>query len=234
MGPSATGTALDLLNRIRTNQVLECSGSTSAEELSGADSGGYFFRTVPPDRLQAVALARLVIASGKRRPAVVVRDDAYGEAFTRPLLEELRAGGAKPAGRVIAYDPEAEDLSDVGRTVADRKPDSVVTISLADDGARLVNALIAAGVGPNQLPVYAPDGMQNTDVRGEGQPGESGSRARHHRHRAGRGTGRARDRVHRRACAGPASRRSSPRTTTTARSSPRSPRCRRSPTTRRR
>lgn len=174
MGPTATGTALDLLNRIRLNNVLECSGSNSAEELSGADSGGYYFRTAPPDRLQAVALARLLVSGGKRRPVVVARDDAYGEAFTAPLVRELRSGDAKPAGPVITYDPDAESLSAVGRRIANRKPDSVVTISLAEDGARLVNAMIAAGVGPNQVSVYAPDGMQNTAFASKVNPASPG------------------------------------------------------------
>ena len=65
---TATGTALDLLDTIREQGVLACSGSNSAEELSTASSGGYYFRTAPPDRLQAVALARLLIAGGKRGP----------------------------------------------------------------------------------------------------------------------------------------------------------------------
>ena len=161
IGPTATGTALDLLDETRTKQVLECSGSNSAEELSVADSGGYYFRTAPPDRLQAIALARLLVAEGKRKPVIVARDDAYGEAFVAPLQRELRTAGAKPAGKVITYDPLAKNLTAVGKQVAARKPDSVVTISLVDDGAKLINALSAAGVGPNQLPVYAPDGMQN-------------------------------------------------------------------------
>ncbi len=170
MGPSASGTALDLLNRIRLNRVLECSGSNSAEELSGADSGGYYFRTAPPDRLQGVALARLLVTGGKRRPVVVARDDAYGTTFTGPLVKELRKGGASPVGGVITYNSDREDLSAVGREIARRKPDSVVTISLADDGERLTSAMIAAGVGPNQVYVYAPDGMQSTTFASKVDP----------------------------------------------------------------
>lgn len=162
IGPTATGTALDLLNAIRTKRALACSGSNSAEELSVADSGGYYFRTAPPDRLQALALARLVVAEGKRKPAIVARDDAYGEAFVAPLQRELRRAGAIPQGKVIRYDPSSKDLASISTQVASLHPDSVVTISLVDDGAPLVNALSTAGVGPGQIPVYAPDGMQST------------------------------------------------------------------------
>jgi branched-chain amino acid transport system substrate-binding protein len=162
IGPTATGTALDLFNTIRTKRALTCSGSNSAEELSVADSGGYYFRTAPPDRLQAIALARLLAAEGKRKPVIVARSDAYGDAFIVPLERELRRLGANPLGSVIRYNPAAKSVAWVGSRVASRHPDSVVTISLTDDGAAVVNALAAAGVGPNQLPVYAPDGMQST------------------------------------------------------------------------
>ncbi len=161
IGPTATGTALDLLDTIRTKGALACSGSNSAEELSTASSGGYYFRTAPPDRLQAVALARLLIAGGKRRPVIVARKDSYGAAFVAPLRQALRRGGANPVGD-FSYNPAATNLSAVGRQVARRHPDSVVTIALADDGAKIVNSLTAAGVGPGRVPLYVPDGMQST------------------------------------------------------------------------
>jgi branched-chain amino acid transport system substrate-binding protein len=161
LGPTASGTALELLNTVRDAKILQCSGSNSAPELSTADSGGYYFRTAPPDRLQAVAIARMALNEGRRKPAVVVRDDAYGTVFATGLRRELRKGGATPAGPVITYDPASEDLTAVGKRVAARAPDSVIAISLVDDGARLVNALHAAGVGPNQLPLYTGDGMQD-------------------------------------------------------------------------
>ncbi len=161
MGPTATGTALDLLSAIRTKQVLTCSGTNSAEELSVANSGGYYFRTAPPDRIQAVALARLLVAEGKKNPTIVARKDAYGQAFVDPLVRELRRSKIKPAGKVIRYNPEATNLTWIGKKVAAQHPDSVVTIALTEDGAPLIRSLTAAGVGPNQLPIYAPDGMQN-------------------------------------------------------------------------
>jgi branched-chain amino acid transport system substrate-binding protein len=162
VGPSASGTALDLLGTIRRDGVLTCSGSTSAEELSVADSGGYFFRTAPPDRLQALALARLVVAQGKHQPVIIARDDGYGDAFVAPLARELRKLDAAPVGPVIRYKPTARNLAGIGKRVASRHPDSVITISLPDDGARIVQSLIAAGVGPAQVPLYTADGMQST------------------------------------------------------------------------
>lgn len=162
MGPTAAGTALNQLETVGQKGVLECSGSTSAEELSAADSGGYFFRTAPPDRLQGIALARLLVADGKRKPVIVVRDDTYGAAFAEPVRAALQKGGANPVGDTIRYAPAQTDLSAIAKKIAARHPDSVVAISLVDDGARLMNAMTAAGIGPNQVPVYTADGMQST------------------------------------------------------------------------
>jgi branched-chain amino acid transport system substrate-binding protein len=46
--------------------------------------------------------------------------------------------------------------------VKNRNRDSVIAISLTEDGAKLVKALTAQGVGPGTLPLFAPDGMQST------------------------------------------------------------------------
>jgi branched-chain amino acid transport system substrate-binding protein len=162
VGPSASGTALDLLDDIRDAGPLMCSGSNSVPELSTADSGGFYFRTAPPDRLQAIALARLFLREGRRRPALVARNDPYGDAFVRGVVRELRRADVDLAGPVVRFDPEAEDLAPVAKTVARQRPDAVIGIALADDGARLVNALAGAGVGPAQQPFYAADGMQST------------------------------------------------------------------------
>ena len=63
------------------------------------DSGGYYFRTAPPDRLQALALGRMVLADGKRKPVLVIRNDSYGNAFATgtPAGAEERAAPRRPA-----------------------------------------------------------------------------------------------------------------------------------------
>lgn len=162
IGPTATGTALDQLETVRDAGAIECSGSNSAEELSDSSATGAYFRTAPPDRLQALALARLVGTSGRKRPVIVARNDAYGATFTNRVRRELAKQKIATAGPVITYDPGAADLTAVAEKVKARKADSVVAISLTEDGARLVKALTAQGIGPGALPLFAPDGMQST------------------------------------------------------------------------
>jgi ABC-type branched-subunit amino acid transport system substrate-binding protein len=162
IGPTATGTALDQLDRVRDAGAIECSGSNSAEELSDASATGAYFRTAPPDRLQALALARLVGSSGRKRPVIVARDDAYGSTFTNRVRRELAKQKITTAGPTISYDPDAPDLTAVAERVERRNADAVIAIALTEDGARLVKALTARGIGPGALQLFAPDGMQST------------------------------------------------------------------------
>src|SRR5260221_13692161 len=63
VGPASSTTALGIIDKIKTNGVVDCSGSTTSAALSvaGGAAGGYFFRTAPPDSLQGPALAQLVL-----------------------------------------------------------------------------------------------------------------------------------------------------------------------------
>ncbi len=114
------------------------------------------------------------MADGKRKPAIVVRNDTYGNAFVPGIRQELQRGGATAAGPVIRYDPATKDLARVAARIKARQPDSVIAIAASDDGARLLQAMVAAGVGPNQLPMYTADGMQSTSLAANVDPAAPG------------------------------------------------------------
>src|SRR4029077_15274840 len=67
VGPASSGTALGIIDKIKTNGVVTCSGSNTTAALSGAGgaAGGYFFRPAPSDNLQGPALAQLVLGDNK-------------------------------------------------------------------------------------------------------------------------------------------------------------------------
>ena len=74
--------------------------NTSDEFTCWADEGLYF-RTAPPDSLQAQALAALMAADGAQRISILARNDPYcsGLATTR----------AEPAGCRNRAEPDPED-----------------------------------------------------------------------------------------------------------------------------
>lgn len=161
IGPSSSEVAAAMMPGLPARHVVMCSGSNSAGALSEIDSGGFYFRTAPPDRLQALALARLVTGTGRRAPVVLAPNDSYGEAFVADMLPALRRAGAKPTAISVA--PDADPGTVVTRALA-RDPDSVVLVGFPDGVAPLIRALAAVGKGPSQFPTYGTDNLQDADL----------------------------------------------------------------------
>ena len=162
VGPSSSDIAAELIPPVRKAQVVICSGSNSAGALSTIDSDGYYFRTAPPDKLQADALAKLVIADGHRAPVILAVRDSYGVPFGRIVRARLRALGAS-AVRLADFTPDGDATAIVKRALRPA-PDSVVLIGFPAATAPVIRALAAAGKGPGQIPTYASDGLQAADL----------------------------------------------------------------------
>jgi len=161
VGPSSSEIAVDLVGDLAEREVVMCSGSNTAGALSTADSGGFYFRTAPPDRLQALAMAELLEADGRRDPVVVAPRDAYGQPFARQVVQALAASDID--GRIELYDADADAAAVVARAT-EPAPDAIVLIGFPDATAPIIGALAAAGHGPNQFPVYGTDGLQSADL----------------------------------------------------------------------
>jgi branched-chain amino acid transport system substrate-binding protein len=161
IGPAGSSTALGILDKVKSKGVPTCSGSTTAAALSKADSGGYFFRTAPTDDLQGPALAEVIGADGHTKVGILARNDDYGNGFAKAIEGGVKDNGGSVVANV-PYDPAGSNFDgDVGKVLA-AQPDAVVVIGYNDDGAKVVNTLIAKGAGPKQLPLYTGDGMQGS------------------------------------------------------------------------
>jgi branched-chain amino acid transport system substrate-binding protein len=161
MGPASSDTMLGIIDKVRSAGVLDCSGSTTSADLTKAKSGGYFFRTAPPDRLQGPALSELVLKDGHSKVGILVRNDSYGVGFGRALKKALTDGGAKVVADV-AYDADATNFDADVQKVANKKPDAIIVIGFNDDGAKIVTTMIGKNLGPSQIPIYTADGMQSS------------------------------------------------------------------------
>ncbi len=163
VGPASSTTALGIIDKIKTNGVLECSGSntTAALSVAGGAAGGFYFRTAPPDSLQGPALAQLVLSDNKHKIAILTRNDSYGTGFGSSLSKALTDGGADVVANV-PYDPKSSDYrADVAK-VAGKGADAIVLIGFNDDGGKVLKEMIAQNVGPKNEQVYTADGMQSS------------------------------------------------------------------------
>jgi branched-chain amino acid transport system substrate-binding protein len=163
VGPATPGAALALQERIGTRRVLTCSGSDTSSPLEPDITKGHYFRTAPPDTIQALALAELVLADGHNRPAVLFREDTYGDGIATPLVRALEAGGAKVTDE--AYDPDAATHTREIERAVTAKTDAIVLVGFADDGATIVKELAADGTGPAQVATYGVETMQSPQFR---------------------------------------------------------------------
>jgi branched-chain amino acid transport system substrate-binding protein len=159
MGPTSSGLTLNLLDEVSRRGVLMCSGSNAAADLSTADSGGYYFRTTPPDRLQGPALAKLVLRDGHKKVGILARRDTYGVGLAESVKKVLEKNKAKVVAD-ISYDPDATGFDKDVQKVVDKKPDAVIVLGFENDGSDIVRTLAAKGLSPQQFPIYAADGMR--------------------------------------------------------------------------
>lgn len=161
IGPAPSSVAAVLAENFGTDKVPACSGSTTAANLTDAGDG-FFFRTAPGDNLQGPALAELIASDNHTSVAIVARNDDYGSGFADSLGSALEESGVTVTETVL-YNPDSGTGydADVQRAV-DSSPEAVVVLGFNDDGAQIINAMIGAGAGPADIPIYTADGMQGS------------------------------------------------------------------------
>jgi ABC-type branched-subunit amino acid transport system substrate-binding protein len=109
---------------------------------------GTIFRTVPPDSLQARALAAAVEdklggASGKLL-SIAYRNEPYGEGLSKDLSAAWQAKGGKIQGPVV-FDPTQATFDSEAQQIVDNNPDAYVVIDYPDTFAKLGAALVRTG-----------------------------------------------------------------------------------------
>ncbi|MFT7597241.1 MAG: ABC-type branched-subunit amino acid transport system substrate-binding protein [Acidimicrobiales bacterium] len=165
LGPAGTSVTLGVIDKITGSGIVECSGSTTGSVFSTYDDGGFYFRTSPPDSIQGPVLADLMTDDGVSSVGVIYRNDEYGVGFNESLVAGLEANGVTVAAQV-ALDPSATSFDAEIGEIAAAGVDSIVLITFAE-GAAVMQGMIEAGVGPDDVAVYVTDGFKDA-VTAEG------------------------------------------------------------------
>jgi branched-chain amino acid transport system substrate-binding protein len=161
VGPAGSSVALGVLDKITGAGIPMCSPSnTGANFTTVDDNGGYYFRTAPPDNLQAQVLADLIVSDGHENVVVLGQSTEYGEGFVEFLVQELESLGATVPDTII-YDAEGTDFAAEAEQIAAAEPDAVAIISYAE-GGQVMSSAIAAGIGPQDVQWYGADGIQGS------------------------------------------------------------------------
>jgi branched-chain amino acid transport system substrate-binding protein len=162
VGAAGSSVSLAVIDKITGTPVVQCSPSNTGLQFTTYDDGGFYFRTAPPDNLQAQVLSDLITSDGHDKVAVIAQSTEYGEGFANALADELDAAGATVTpDKPILYDAESGNYQAEATQLADAAPDAVAIISY-EEGAQVMQAAIAAGIGPQDTQWYGADGIQGS------------------------------------------------------------------------
>lgn len=114
VGPMSSNVALATLSTGVRLGVPMCSPTATSLALDDYPDRGLFFRTIPSDRLQARALARVVDRTGAGSAALLNLDDGYGRPLADVVEAELRAQGT-----TVRRYPFARDERSIGIAAVD-------------------------------------------------------------------------------------------------------------------
>jgi branched-chain amino acid transport system substrate-binding protein len=160
VGAAGSSISLAVIDKITGAGVPMCSPSNTGVQFTTYEDRDLYFRTAPPDNLQAQVLADLIVSDGHSNVVVLGRSDEYGEGFANFLADELEALGAE-VPEVIIYDPLAGSFQAEAQQIAEHSPDAVAIISY-EEAAQVMTAAIAEGVGPEDVQWYGADGIQSS------------------------------------------------------------------------
>ena len=167
VGATGSSVTMEVIDKVVGAGVVLVSPGDTSDKLSTYAAEGLYFRTVPPDVLQAKVLAGLLTAAGHRRVAVLHVRDVYGAGLTVDLSADVVSSG----GRVVAsveYDGRgsATDFAAAVTQVRAARADAVVIVGGGESKA-IIEELVRAGLGPSVVPLYLTDlNLSNTLLAG--------------------------------------------------------------------
>jgi ABC-type branched-subunit amino acid transport system substrate-binding protein len=150
VGASSSGVSLTVIDKIVGAGVMMISPASTSDELTDYEDRGLFFRTVPPDTLQAQALADLILADGNNSVGILALNDPYGVGLAENTRANLVDAGLAESDVVqVIYDPNAANFDTEVQQMVDLAPDGILVIGF-EESARIIEGLNAQGIGPQR------------------------------------------------------------------------------------
>jgi ABC-type branched-subunit amino acid transport system substrate-binding protein len=150
IGAASSGVSQSVINKIVGAGVLQFSPANTSDIFTTYDDKGLYFRTAPPDTLQARALADMIGADGNNTVGILALNDPYGTGLAENTANNLKSDGlADDAIKTIIYDPQAANFDSEIQQMAGFNPDAIVVVGF-EESSRIIQGLNAQGVGPQR------------------------------------------------------------------------------------
>ncbi len=150
IGAASSAVSLTVIDKIVAAGVVMFSPANTSDQFTTYNDQGLYFRTAPPDTLQSVPLADMILADGNTKVGILNLNDPYGTGLAENVAANLVEGGLSQDGiRSITYDPNASSYDSEVQQMVEFAPDAVVVIGF-DESARIIQELNAQGIGPQR------------------------------------------------------------------------------------
>jgi branched-chain amino acid transport system substrate-binding protein len=148
IGPEITPESIAVANGLTIQKKISLWPLGTAMKLRTIKDEGTIFRTVPPDSLQADALAEAVAdkvgdPKGKLL-SIAYRNEPYGEGLAKDLIAAWTAKGGKVQGPVV-FNPDQPTFDSEAEQVVANNPDAYVVIDYPDTFAKFGASLVRTG-----------------------------------------------------------------------------------------
>jgi len=158
IGAASSGVSFTVIDKITSAGVVHYSPANTSPDFTDYDDNGLYFRTAPSDVLQGRILGETILADGCTNVGVLALQDPYGEGLAENVgLAVTENGGSLTPENPIFYDPAASNFDAQVNELKAANPGCAVLIGF-EESAKVIQSMVAAGIGPQQLPLYLVDG----------------------------------------------------------------------------
>lgn len=118
IGTLSSATAMATVSITADNEVVQISPANTCKYLTTYPEHDFYFRTVPSDVFQGMAMSRLAFEEGYMTAATLVVNNPYGIGLEEVFRDKFETGGGSVI-KSVRYDPEG--------TIFDREVDRIVS-----------------------------------------------------------------------------------------------------------
>ncbi|MCW2681637.1 MAG: amino acid transporter substrate-binding protein [Frankiales bacterium] len=158
VGAASSGVSFTVVDKITSAGAVMYSPANTSPKFTDYADKGLYFRTAPSDVLQGRILGETILADGHQNVGILALQDPYGEGLADNIGSTVTDAGAKLAPEsAVFYDPAASNFDAQVNQVKAANPDAIVLIGF-EESAKVIQSMVAAGIGPQQVPLYLVDG----------------------------------------------------------------------------
>ncbi len=167
VGAASSGVSFTVIDKITSAGVVHYSPANTSPDFTNYNDKGLYFRTAPSDVLQGRVLGETISADGFSNVGILALQDPYGEGLAKNVGDTIaQQGGQLAPAKPVFYDPAGTNFDALVGQFKAANPDAVVLFGF-DESSKVIQAMVAQGIGPQNVPLYLVDGnLSNTLGKG--------------------------------------------------------------------